>query len=179
MNTFSDPTQIVEQFDIVGGQHIADLGAGSGAYCFALAEKFKNNSDTKIFGIDVQRDLLARLESEAENRGLHAIHGVWGDIEEPKGTRLRDQSIDTVIIANTLFQVDHKKGLIEEVTRILRPEGKLIIIDWSESFGHIGPKPDHVITEAAAKSLCEDAGFTLRKDIEAGEHHYGFIMVRT
>lgn len=176
MNTFSDPKTIVEQFDIVGGHHIADLGAGSGAYSLALAEKFKNNPDTKIFAIDVQKDLLARIESEAKNRKLNSVYGIWGDIENPKGTRLREDSIDLAIIANTLFQVEHKKGLMEEVNRILKSEGKLVIIDWSESFGSIGPKEDHVISETVAKNLCEQSGFIFRKEIDCGEHHYGFVV---
>lgn len=178
MNTFSDPQTIVEQLDIIGGHHIADLGAGSGAYTLALAEKFKNNSDTKVFAIDVQKDLLARLDSEAKNRNLNSVHGIWGDIENPKGTRLRESSIDLAIIANTLFQIDHKAGLIQEAKRILKTEGKLVIIDWTESFGSIGPKEDHVITESAAKILCEQAGFIFRKKIECGEHHYGFVVVK-
>lgn len=176
MNTFSDPRTIVEQLDIIGGHHIADLGAGSGAYALALAEKFKNNTDTKVFAVDVQKELLSRVESEAEHRGLHSVHGVWGDIEVPKGTKLRDGSIDLVIIANTLFQVEHKQGLMTEVKRILKPEGKMVIIDWSESFGNIGPKEDHVITEASAKSLCEESGFAFRKSLDVGEHHYGFVV---
>jgi ubiquinone/menaquinone biosynthesis C-methylase UbiE len=178
MNIFSDPQIIVEQLDIMGGNHIADLGVGSGAYSLALAERFKNNSSTKIFAVDVQKDLISRIESEASNRGLHNIYGVWGNIEEPKGTRLRDSSIDFAIIANTLFQVEHKKILIQEVMRILTPEGKLIIIDWSESFGNIGPKPSVIISESAARSLCEEAGLVFRKNIDVGEHHYGFMMTR-
>lgn len=178
MNTFSNPLDIVSQLDVVGGHHIADLGAGSGVYSFALAKRFKNNSDTKIFAIDVQQEILHRLESEAEHQGLNSIHTIWGNIEEPKGTRLRDASIDMAIIANTLFQIDHKQELITEVKRILKPEGKLVIIDWSESFGNIGPKSDHIISESAAKSLCNNAGFIFRKDINVGEHHYGFVMLQ-
>lgn len=176
MNTFSDPQTIVGQLDIIGGHHIADLGAGSGAYTLALAERFKNNNDTKVFAIDVQKDLLDRLESEAQNRGLTSVHGVWGNIEETKGTRLRDASIDMVIVANTLFQVEHKQGIMQEVKRILKPEGQLVIIDWSESFGNIGPKADHIISESSAKSLCEEAGFVFRKNIQVGDHHYGFVV---
>jgi len=176
MNTFSDPKTIVEQLDIIGGQHIADLGAGSGAYTLALAEKFKNNGDTKIFAVDVQKDLLSRIESLVKDKYLASVHGIWGNIEDLKGTRLRESSIDLAIIANTLFQVENKNSLIEEARRILKPEGRLVVIDWSESFGSIGPKKDHIITESAAKNLCKEAGFILRKDINAGEHHYGFIV---
>lgn len=178
MNIFSNPLKVVNQLDVVGGQHVADLGAGSGAYSIALAERFKNNRDTKIFAVDVQQELLSRIESEAKNRDIDNIYTIWGNIEEPKGTRLRDASIDMAIIANTLFQIEDKQGVILEAKRILKPEGKLVIVDWSESFGNIGPKSEHVINVSTAKLLCTNAGFIFRKDLNVGEHHYGFVMLQ-
>jgi len=175
MNTFSDPQKIIEKLDIFPGQQIADLGAGSGTYTLAIAEKIKGNNESRIFSVDIQKDLLERIDTEAKNRNLHAVHIIWGDIEQEKGTRLRHDSLDVVILANILFQVEHKKDTLKEAYRILKPEGRLIIIDWSESFGNIGPKSDHVVTKETAELLCIENGFKHERSFDAGEHHYGFI----
>lgn len=175
MNTFSDPRKIIDQLDIIGGMHIADLGAGSGSYTMALGEKLKGTSNGKIFAVDVQKELLNRIHQQAEENNLSSIHIIWGDIEIENGSRLRHDSIDMVIIANTLFQVEKKVVLINEARRILKPGGKLVIIDWAESFGNIGPKPSEVLSEETAKLLCEEQGFSFDKTIDAGNHHYGFI----
>ena len=71
---------------------------------------------------------------------------------------------------------DMRREMLREAQRILKKNGRLVIIDWSESFGNIGPKPDHVVSASAAKLLCQEAGFEFLKSIHAGEHHYGFIV---
>ena len=176
MNTFSDPQKIIEQCDIFPGQHLADLRVGSGAYTLAIAQKIEADTKSRVFAIDIQKDLLSRLDTEAKEKKLSCIHIIWGDIETPEGTRLKAGSINTVLIANTLFQVDERKQLIQEAKRIMHPEGRLIIIDWSESFGNIGPKPDDVVSEETARALCEEVGCIFDRSLDAGEHHYGFIM---
>jgi ubiquinone/menaquinone biosynthesis C-methylase UbiE len=176
MNTFSDPRAIVTQLDITSGQQIADLGAGSGAYSLALAEKFKTRGAAiDIFAIEVQKKMVERLGREAEQKAITTIHPLWGDIEEEKGTRLRGGSIDWAFIMNTLFIVESRKNLLKEAHRILKSGSRLVVVDWAESFGGIGPKEDQVIKEPTAKLLVEEMGFVFEHSIEVGEHHYGFI----
>ena len=175
MNTFSDPERVVEQGDFFPGQEVADFGVGSGAYTMAIARKIAGDSKSRVFAIDVQRNLLDRVATEAETEHLDSVNVVWGDLETIGGSRLKDESVSAVLIANTLFQLEDKKTTLKEAWRVLRPDGRLIIVDWSESFGNIGPKEDHVVTETAAKALAEEAGFTFDRSLNAGEHHYGFM----
>ncbi len=172
MNTFSDPLKIIEQIPLINDTHVADFGCGAGAYSLLLAKK---STVSKIFSIDVQKDMIERLGKIAKSENLHKIHVVWGDVDEENGSRLRSESIDLVLIINTLFQAEKKKQMIEEAYRVLKRDGKLVIIDWSESFGNIGPKEDYIIREETAQLLVEEVGFFIDKKIEAGEHHYGFI----
>ena len=176
MNSFSDPQKIIKQCDIFPGQQLADLGSGSGAYTLAIAQKIEGDPKSRVFAVDIQKDLLSRIDSEAQHKKLSSVHIIWGDIEAPEGTRLKEGSINTVLLANTLFQTDNKKNVLKEAQRIMHPEGRLIIIDWSESFGNIGPSPDHIISEQTVRSLCEELGFMFERSLDAGEHHYGFIM---
>jgi len=171
---FSEPDQIVAQLGIERGWHIADIGAGTGFYSFAAARLAGPGG--KVFALDVQKDLLERLKGEAQKKGLTNITTVWVDAEKNQGTRLRDQSIDLAILANVLFQIEDKNSLVTEVKRILKPKGKIIVVDWMESFGGIGPHPNQVFNETTAKELFSGAGFTMIKNISSGEHHYGLLM---
>lgn len=176
MNTFSNPIDVINQLHIFSGQKCADLGAGSGAYAFALAQKVAGNEEGRVYAVDIQKDMLERLGLEAKERGIANIEVVWGDAEQPNGSRLRDESIDIVVIANTLFQSHHQADLIAEAFRILKPSGTFLIVDWSESYGSIGPREDHVITAEHAQQLAENNGFMLDRAIPAGEHHYALIF---
>ncbi len=170
---FLDPKNVIVVCDLSSDAHIADFGAGSGIYTFLLAEGFPMR---KIFAIDVQKDLVDHIQKEAEKRGFQNIYAVWGDVDEVKGSMLRDESIDCVLMANILFQLEDIPTAVREAYRILKPGGKLLVVDWSESFGHLGPHPDHVVTEENAKQLVEEANFLIQKSFDdLGAHHYVFL----
>lgn len=171
---FAVPEKNVKQMGLTEGMHVADLGAGSGHYSFAAAHIVGNSG--KVHAVEVQKELLKRLKNQAELEGLHNIDITWGDIEEIDGTKLRDNSIDVAILSNTLFQVEDKEGTLKEAYRILKPDGRLVIIDWKDSFGGMGPEPDAVVGDSSARELAQAVGFNIDSSINAGEHHYGVIV---
>ncbi len=175
MNMFSDPQKIIIELPIFSGQRVADFGAGTGVYTFLLAQKVKGIQDGEVFAIDVNQGLVERIGSEAREQGLTNVHPIWGDVDEPRGSNLADASVQAVLIANTLFQVEHRAAVIQEAHRILSFEGTLVLIDWEDSFQHIGPHADHVITKESARLLLQENGFDLVREFDAGAHHYGLI----
>jgi len=174
--TFSDPQKNIEQFSLIEGMRVADLGAGSGAYTLAAARQVGTSG--KVYAIEVQKDLLSSLKNNAQKQGLLNVDVIWGDIERTGATKLKEQSVDATIVSNVLFQAEDKKGLIAEVKRILKPKGKVLVVDWQESYGGMGPHPDHVVHESGAKKMFEEGGFSIERHISAGPHHYGFIAIK-
>lgn len=173
---FSDPQKNIQQLGLTEGMRVADLGAGSAAYTLAVARQV--GSSGKVYAVEVQKDLLSHIKNSAAKQGLSNVEVIWGDIEQPGGTKIKERTIDAAIVSNVLFQADDKHAVAEEVKRILKPGGQALVIDWKESFGGMGPHPDHVVKEQKAKQIFEDCGFTINRSIAAGEHHYGFITVR-
>lgn len=171
---FANPQQNVEKFELNPGMKIADFGSGSGHYVFAAAKRVSGSG--RVYAVDVQKDLLLKLKNEAQKLGLTNVETVWGDIETLGGTKLRDQSLDGVIASNILFQVEDKNGFCEEVKRVLKPQGKVYLIDWTDSFAGLGPQAKDIMTEIKARGIFENHGFKLEKTFSAGEHHYGLIF---
>lgn len=173
----ASPEYIIAQFNLPAHAHIADIGAGTGHYALALARKLEKNKG-KLFAIDVQKELLEKLAHDAEHEGLTDVHTIWGNAEKKHGTKLRDESIDGVIIANTFFQIDHKEDFLKEVVRILKKDGHFYIVEWSDSFNGMGPQPQYLIDPEDMKKLCTEAGLSYEKDLDAGEHHYGMVFYK-
>ena len=170
---FSDPQKNIEQCGIQAGMEIADFGSGSGHYTIAAAKALVSTGH--VYAIDAQKDLLTKLKNHVTRDGLYNIEVVWGDIEKVGGTHLHDGMIDLVLLSNILFQVENKQGVLEEVKRILKPAGRVLVVDWSESFGGIGPHADMVVKKDTVMDLFEQNGFHLDREISAGSHHYGMI----
>ncbi len=172
---FSDPVKNIEQFDLGKGNYVADFGAGSGAYSLAAAQAMGGTG--KVYAIDVQKDLLERLKNEAKNtRHLNNIDIVWANLEILGGTRLRENSLDAIIVANTFFQLEKKDNACLEIKRILKPGGRVLFIDWSNSFGGIGPQPQAVFYKEQAEKIFEKHGLQKDRVINAGAQHYGIIF---
>ncbi len=159
--------------EIEPGMIVADFGAGSGAYVLAIAERLAHAGH--VYAIDVQQELLRRIKNESHKRGYKNVEIVWTDLERPYGSKIADNHVDRVLISNLLFQLEDKDVLMSEAYRILKPEGLLAIVDWSESFGGMGPHKNDVVKKEGAMHHAGKAGFELLHDFEAGAHHYGLI----
>ncbi|MBI2100135.1 MAG: class I SAM-dependent methyltransferase [Candidatus Vogelbacteria bacterium] len=167
---FSDPQTVVNLFDLTEGMTVADFGAGSGAYALALARKVGPRG--KVYAVDVQNNLLERLAREARNQKLSNVHIAWGNIEKLGGSKLADGLADVVLLANVLFLAEAKYSAVLEAKRVLRPGGRIILIDWTRPPAGETLKPDE------AKKIFAEAGFKPEREFPAGDQHYGIIFIK-
>lgn len=171
---FSNPEKNVAELNLREGMRVADFGTGAGFYIKSLSQKV--GEEGKVYAIEVQKDFVKKLESEIKNWRISNVECIWGDIETIGGTKIRDNSIDAVIVSNVLFQAEDKLGLIDEAKRVLKPNGQILLIDWADSFGGMGPSFDQVIRKEDAIDLFNRRGFKLSKDLSVSDHHYGIIF---
>lgn len=171
---FADPKRNIEQFNLEEGMEVADFGAGAGYLAVEAAEVVGKKGN--VYVIDIQQELLTKSKHYAKEHHLESIVFIHGDLERENGSTLPAESMDAVIISNLLFQVEHKAVVLHEANRILKKGGRILIVDWRESFGGVGPQPEHVLAENDMKTLAENEGFTHIADIDAGSYHYGLIF---
>ena len=100
---------------------------------------------------------------------------IWGNVEKIGGTKLREGIADRVIASNVLFQVEKPDDFALEIKRILKPGGKVLLVDWSGS-STLSPKT--LFPADKAQTLFEKTGFKLEQTFNAGDHHYGMVFVR-
>jgi ubiquinone/menaquinone biosynthesis C-methylase UbiE len=172
---FAHPSKNLGALGIEPGMLVADFGAGSGAYVLDIAKRL--GSAGRVYAIDVQKDLLRRIHTEAHKRGIDkSIEFIWGDLEAAGGSKVGDGKLDLVLISNLLFQVPDKPAVLREARRILKPSGRLALIDWSESFNSMGPRREDIVGKEQALALLRKEGFELMREFHAGAHHYGLIL---
>jgi ubiquinone/menaquinone biosynthesis C-methylase UbiE len=170
---FSDPAANLAKFGLTDGQKVVDLGAGSGFYSIEAAKKV--GSSGRVYAVDVQKNLLERLRSNASTQGVRNIEVVWGNAEKIGGTKLREAIADRVIASNVLFQIEKPDDFCLEIKRILKLGGKVMVIDWSE-VSALSPK--QLVPAMKAQMLFEKNGFKLEDSFGAGDHHYGLVFTR-
>ncbi len=170
---FSDPAANLAKVGIIDGMKVVDIGAGSGFYSIEAAKRV--GSGGRVYAVDVQKDLLERLRTVAANQGVRNIEVVWGNAEKIGGTKLRESIADRVIASNVLFQIEKPDDFCLELKRILKPGGKVLVVDWSEASTM---SPANLVSASKAQALFEKSGFKFIDSFNAGDHHYGLIFTR-
>lgn len=171
---FSNPQSNVLQLGLREGMKVGDLGSGSGHYAASAAAIVGHEG--RVYAVDIQEDILKHVKDHAAGKGFRNVETIWGDFEKLGGTKLRDDSLDAVILSNTLFQLDNREGAVGEIKRILKSGGRLLVVDWAGAYGGMGPLPHRVVSEHVAEELFISAGFHKVKDFRAGPHHYSIVF---
>jgi ubiquinone/menaquinone biosynthesis C-methylase UbiE len=171
---FVEPTIVCSQFHLRTGDVVADFGAGGGFFLAPLSQAV--GAEGTVYALDIQKNLVSAMGEQVRRENLGNVRVLWVDLEEASGSTLNSAELDAVTIINTLFQFEDKPAVLTEAYRTLRSGGKLLLVEWSESFGNLGPEPAAVVTADAARALAETAGFVLDRDFPTGEHHYGLAF---
>jgi ArsR family transcriptional regulator len=100
---------------------IADLGAGEGAFSLLLAQRA-----SKVIAVDTSEKMLDVGREQAQRVGVANIEFRIGDMEE---VPIEDASVDLVFFSQSLHHALHPERALQEACRILRPGGRIVILD--------------------------------------------------
>lgn len=104
------------------GKLAADIGAGSGFVTEALIRK-----GLKVIAVDQSEAMLAQMRNRFAN-----LDGIDYRVGEAETLPIQDESVDYVFANMYLHHVDSPPRAIDEMARILKPGGKLVITDLDE-----------------------------------------------
>ncbi len=103
---------------------IADLGAGEGLISQLLANRAK-----QVWCIDNSPRMVEVGTDLAKKNGLANLAYKLGDIEH---VPLPDKAVDLAILSQALHHAQHPQSAVNEAFRILRPGGRLLVLDLKE-----------------------------------------------
>lgn len=173
--SFLTPEHLVRELYLKPSDRVADIGCGTGVYTIALAQEVGVTG--QVYAIDVHREALHTLAGTLDKRGIVNVEMIWADVE--KAIPIDAYSLDAVVLSNVLFQFDKIDNALINIARLIKPEGQLLVVDWSDSHGGLGPHPSHVVQEEHAISLVQKHGFRLLKRLPAGDYHYAFLAINS
>ncbi|OIQ12849.1 class I SAM-dependent methyltransferase [Neomoorella thermoacetica] len=109
---------IYAYLDPHAGEHILDVGCGTGNFSLELARR-----GVKVTGIDISDPMLAKARKKAADAGL-AIEFLHADaMNLPFG----DNTFDKIVSVTALEFAPDLKAVLEESYRVLKPGGRMVI----------------------------------------------------
>jgi ubiquinone/menaquinone biosynthesis C-methylase UbiE len=115
------PTQFAT---IKKGDVVIDLGSGAGNDAFIA--RHETGETGKVIGIDFTPAMIERARKNAEVRGYNNVEFRQGDIEHMP---VPDNTADVIVSNCVLNLVPNKEGVIQEISRVLKPGGHFSISD--------------------------------------------------
>src|SRR5947209_17956131 len=102
---------------------LLDLGTGTGRMLELLAPQIERG-----LGLDLSLDMLSLARARLDRAGLRHCSVRQGDIYD---LALPKDSFDAVVIHQVLHFLDDGARAIEEAARVLRPGGRLLVVDFA------------------------------------------------
>ena len=169
--------EVLKKAGIRPGQTVADLGTGREGR-FALAAGRVIGEYGKVWAVDIIKDLLPSIETKATMLGINNVKTVWSDLEVFGGAKntISDKSVDIAILATVLYQSKKHQAMIEEAIRMLKDNGKLIIVDWLKKDTPFGPPMESRIDFNKIKQMTAKLDLQLLEEFNTGKFYYALIF---
>ncbi|NGP54157.1 metalloregulator ArsR/SmtB family transcription factor [Thioalkalivibrio sp. XN8] len=141
--------------DLMAGEalgELLDIGTGTGRMLRLLGV-----DASSAVGIDISREMLVLARANLHAAGLDHLSVRQGNMYQ---LRFADGSFDTVTIDQVLHQAEQPAEVLREAARVLRPGGRLLLVEYLSAADPAGRSPPG----AAAISLdqlahwCAEAG---------------------
>lgn len=114
---------IVKEVGITEGFHVLDYGCGPGSYVTAVAKLVGKSG--KVYALDINPIAIKTVEKIASKRQLTNVETILSDHK----TGLPDSSIDVVLLYDTFHDLSDPNTVLEELHRVLKPNGILSFND--------------------------------------------------
>lgn len=100
----------------------ADIGAGTGYFTIPLAGLVD-----KVFGLDISADMLENLQQKLRAKDINNVKTI---LSLENKIPLEDDSMDAALLAMVAHELNDPAGYLKEIARILKPVGRLLVIEF-------------------------------------------------
>ena len=152
------PDAALDAIGIKPGMKVADVGAGVGYFTLRLARRVGPGG--VVFANDVQPEMLTILRERAAAAKLTNIRPILGAEADP---RLPKNALDLVLMVDVYHELSQPQRMLQRIMESLKPDGRLILLEYRKEDPHIPIRPEHKMSIAEAKAEVEAEGFRLEK----------------
>jgi ubiquinone/menaquinone biosynthesis C-methylase UbiE len=170
------PSMVVEALQLPPGSAVADIGTGSGYFVPYLSQAIGPSG--KLYAVDIQQEMLGFVERKVSELGLTNVTTV---LSQENDTRLEPGSVDLALLVDVYYELRSPRELMSNIRRILKPSGRLAIIDFDseKEIPGIGPPRRHRVAEQRLVKEVRSVGFELAEKHSFLPHQYFLVFTLT
>ena len=159
--TEEQPEKALDAMDIREGMVVADVGAGTGYMTLRIARRVGPTG--RVYGNDVQPEMIRRLRENAARAKLDNIQTVLGAEADPK---LPAGKMDIVLMVDVYHELSRPQEMLRKIREALKAEGRLVLLEYRKEDPKVPIKFEHKMSVDEVKIEVEAEGFKLDKTVE-------------
>jgi ubiquinone/menaquinone biosynthesis C-methylase UbiE len=148
------PEEVMGLFNLTPGDIMADIGCGIGYFTFPAARL--TGPVGKVYALDISTIMLAEVIIKQRQEDISNIETLQtGEYD----LRLTAESVNIGFMCNVLHEIEDQDRFLQEIHRILKNKGRLLVIEWQKKPGTWGPPVEERIAEQDMVSHLKKNGF--------------------
>lgn len=167
-----DPLEFLKENGVSPGMWIADIGCGPGFFTIPAAEIV--GREGRVYAVDLQEEMLAELRRRNPPENVIIVHSSENSIP----IIIEDGRCDMALLTFVLHEAEDRVIFLKEVKRLLKPKGRLILLDWEKKVEDKGPPFNERLDKSDAESLIKGAGLEIEEMGSINPSHYKIVAGR-
>ncbi|MGV8907141.1 MAG: class I SAM-dependent methyltransferase [Acetobacterium sp.] len=163
------PEETLLSLGLTAEDIMADIGCGIGYFTLSAAQI----TDNQVFALDTSEKMLEEVTYRMSITGLSNITTVKTDEYDLK---VPSESVSFAFIALVLHEIDDKERMINEIQRILKPNGRVAVIEWIKEDMEMGPACEYRIGKESLDALFIEKKFELIASNEFANVFYSSVF---
>jgi arsenite methyltransferase len=156
---WQQPQRVVETLALRAGDHVADLGSGSGYFTFRLATAVGPRG--KVYAVDVDREMNDLIAQAVKAKQFGNIEVILARHDDPL---LPTTGVDLVLTVNTYHHFENRIAYFAGLRKYLRPGGRIAVIDFDRRAWFEGMWKHYTPAEFIKREM-EQAGYGLQREL--------------
>lgn len=138
--------KLVDHLKIKPGDVIADIGAGTGYFSRRLAKR--TGPGGSVLAVEIQNEMLGIITNKMAEAGITNVRPVLGTVSDPM---LPAGTVDLILMVDVYHEFDHPWEMMQAISRALKPDGRVVFVEFRGEDPAVPIKPLHKMTEAQVK----------------------------
>jgi SAM-dependent methyltransferase len=165
------PDDVLRWLALAPDARVADLGAGTGYFSVRLARTVPSG---RVWAEDIEPTLVAHMRGRVSRDALPNVFPILGTTEDP----MLPEPVDLVLVVDTYHHISERPAFFRRLHDRLRPNGRLVIVDFSES-SPMGPPREHRLSPEVVTRELAEAGYRASGTYDSLPNQYVLAFVHS
>ncbi len=160
-----NPADTLKRIGLQDGHVLCDIGAGSGIFTIPAARI----TGSTVYAVEISETMLAVISEKMKAEGLTNV-----ELVRTAGDRycIGDHSVDVAIAVTVLHEISDKEAFLQEVRRLLKPDGMAAVIEFHQRETPMGPPVSRRLSQEDVSGVFAGSGFCLHDAFDLGDNFY-------